>query len=915
VLANLRKSIERGAPWPGAVLGGIVSLIVAFLFACGAPPVDRADLAAVDYFFRSRERVVASPELVLVKYDDNAVRLEGPPTRASWARVARALSHLGAKRVALDVSFPDQQTPETSLLAAVASWSGRIMVVYTFEAAFEGPKLPHADRILPVLDAEPAADAAAIAAQTGLEAAAIARDLPELRWYAIWKRVGTMLAEKPELTAGECAAQLLKSPDETVAKVISVAHTAHRTMNDLAWRRVPIRIEGMPRDVPGFGTVRLVPPALVKSLAGAGHANTPTRDSDGVLRRAPLLIATQHGPMVYMGLELAAQALEDEAHRSEFVVSPRVLTLRQLDRKTGAETRRVDFPLSGRGTSLSEWPAWPERQALPMLKLIEYDKARYDTRFDNLDATVKALGAEAYPHWEAFQKRWKEEVWSPEFDRILDETEAQAVRDLRGDAEALAKQAAEKRDQAGKAPPSRRPAFIKEAERLDGVAAERRKAADALGDHTRIAAQVRPLVEGRLCVVGNAATSLGDIWSTPLGEVPGMDLHGNVASMALDRTTLAYAARWVNLVYIALAGLAAALGVTWLGTMRAAGVAVVVAVLSIVLGVQIGQRAAVLLSGAGPLAAVAAAFTMGLGWRELVTRRSQRQLRKELERRYSPELVEMIVKEPELLQRPRKLAASIFFSDIKGFTSISEGMRPEQLVAYMNRYHDRMTQLLKQERAYVDKYIGDGIMALFGAPIEYPDHAISACRAALKNIEATKQLSGEFEREGLPPISIRIGLNSGEIVAAYVGAADRADYTAIADAVNLAARLEGANKFYATAIMAGEATYELAREKFWFRELDLIRVVGKKVGVKVYELIGERDGGVSRMGKEFQETYDAAISAFRGRHWSDAAALFSRCVELRPHDTPSNIHLGRVQGFVMNPPPDDWPGIFDLTSK
>ena len=769
-----------------------------------------------------------------------------------------------------------------------------------------------------------------------MDRTAFESDLPDFRRYALWKRTGDLLAREPALSFGELRDKALSDAARHPAVVAELlwAYHAQKTVV-LAWRgRVPIRIESMPGDVPREGTTRPVLFELAERLADVGHANTPTRDSDGVLRRIPLLLDTEHGPIVYMGAEMAAKSFEDAAHRAEIVISRGAVSVRQLDRAGGTVTREVTLPLAKSGTTVCGWPEWPSAQKLTLLKLIEFDRALYRTRLENLDRVIgEALKAqpeglpESYTGWAALRAAWRavespqggEEIAPPEriveLDRRLDATAALVLGDCRVAADALAKEAIETREKAKTAPARTKPSFERKAEELEKSAAERRGWAERLEAPDRIAAELRPLARGKLAIIGGSATSLGDIWSTPLGEVPGVDVHGNAASMVLTGRDVRYAPAAMNLVYVAAFGFLAVLGVTYWPTGRSAALAAALMAVSLVVFAQAGLRASLLLSGAGPLMAIAAAYTTGLAYRELVTRRSQRQMRKELERRYSPELVELIVRDPELLKRPRKLVASIFFSDIKGFTGISEGMEPEKLVAFMNRYHDRMTHILKEERAYVDKYIGDGIMALFGAPLEYPDHAISCCRAALRNVEATRKLSEQFVAEGLPAITIRVGLNSGPIIAAYVGAADRADYTAIADAVNLAARLEGANKFYSTAIMAGEGTVALAKEQFWFRELDIIRVVGKRKGVRVYELLGERDGGQSRFGKDFHDTYEAAMSAFRERNWTLAASLFGRCLELKPSDIPSTIHESRAQGFAMNPPPAEWDGVFELASK
>jgi len=912
--------VKRDAPGLGLALGGAAALLIALLFAFRIPPLDRADLAAVDYFAKYRGSPPVSPDVLLILYDDNTVRgLRERPNRLRWAQALRGLHNLGARFVAFDVFFPDEarSQADTELLTRLAAAFGRMEAVYEFEPPFVAPMLKDADRLLAVLKEDVSLDAATAAAKSGIEARHFETDMAELRRYAVWLRVGAITAEEPMLDLGAVTAKLLQEPARlpAIARQIAEAFSSHKSMSLVARRRVPIRVESLPTGLPSAGTVKYVPLQLAAQLLSVGHANTPTRDSDGVLRRAPLLLSTPHGPMTYMGLEAAAQSFQDDAHRAEIVLERSAIRIRQLDRATGAETKVSVLPLAWNGSALTDWAEWPAAQKLTMLKMIEYDLARYQTRVENIaTALANAEAPELKRRWADFEERWKS-GWTLELDAALDGLETDVVAALRSDADACAAQADEKRKQAAGAPPARRPMFEKEAQRLDGVAVQRRQNVKEITLYRTIEVELKPLVAGKLCIAGAAATSEGDIWSTSRGEIAGVNVHASVANMVLMSRSLRYAPAGLNLVYVALIGVIAAWGVTYLPTLKSAAVSLGLVVIACVVYVQVGAHGSVLLSGAGPLASIAAAFTVSLAWRELVTRRSQRQMRKELERRYSPELVELIVRQPELLQRPRKLTATAFFSDIKGFTTISEGMKPEELISYMNRYHDRMTQLLKSERAFLDKYMGDGIMALFGAPLEYPDHAILGCRAALKNIEATKKLSEEFVKEGLPPISIRIGLNSGEIVAAYVGASDRADYTAIADAVNLAARLEGANKYYATSIMTGEATYLLAREKFFFREIDCIRVVGKKLGVRVYELLGEREGGKTRFDREFLETYDAAMSAFRERNWSVAATLFGKCVELRPEDTPSNIQYGRAQGFVMNPPPAEWNGVFELTAK
>jgi adenylate cyclase len=241
-------------------------------------------------------------------------------------------------------------------------------------------------------------------------------------------------------------------------------------------------------------------------------------------------------------------------------------------------------------------------------------------------------------------------------------------------------------------------------------------------------------------------------------------------------------------------------------------------------------------------------------------------------------------------------------------------MHADVLFPFINRYLDRQTVALKAHQAFVDKYIGDGIMALFGIPVPTPDHARNACLAALDCQAALKPLNAEFKLEGLPQIKARIGIHSGEVSAGNVGSLDRSNYTVLGDNVNLAARLEGANKEYDTSVMISEATWALVTGKFVVRELDRIRVVGKKNAVRIFELIAVA-GGELPMDPAFLEAYAQALGAFKDRRWAEAIGGFQKAMELKPGDAPSKTYIERAKVFQLMPPAADWEGVFDLTSK
>lgn len=274
-------------------------------------------------------------------------------------------------------------------------------------------------------------------------------------------------------------------------------------------------------------------------------------------------------------------------------------------------------------------------------------------------------------------------------------------------------------------------------------------------------------------------------------------------------------------------------------------------------------------------------------------------------------VVDQILKDPKMLELGgAKREVTAFFSDIAGFTSISEKMEPGQLVNFLNRYLDDMTTVILNQHGTLDKYEGDAIMAFWGAPIPATDHAKNACLAALENQKKLAEFRQECEKQGLPSIHIRIGINSGDVIAGNMGSETRFDYTIMGDNVNLASRLESINKQYGTEVMISEMTYEQIKEDFVCRELDQIRVKGKDQPVRVYELIGKK--GEVESGKEsIIKLFAEALDLYRKKDFNTAMQKFSAV----PNDPPSQVFVDRCAEFIKNPPAANWDGVYTFTVK
>jgi adenylate cyclase len=277
-------------------------------------------------------------------------------------------------------------------------------------------------------------------------------------------------------------------------------------------------------------------------------------------------------------------------------------------------------------------------------------------------------------------------------------------------------------------------------------------------------------------------------------------------------------------------------------------------------------------------------------------------------------VVDEIMRHPEEIKLgSEQREVSVFFSDVAGFTTISEHCN-KALVDMLNTYLSAMTDTLLQYRGNVNKYLGDGIMALFGAPVGEPHHATLACYAALDCQRMLAQRRQAWQAQGFPELTTRIGINSGPLVLGNMGSEKRMEYTVMGDSVNLASRLEGANKFYHTRILLGARTYELARNDIEAREVDRLRVKGKQAPVVVYELLG-RKGELTPQTQQVVKAFDEGLAAYKQRNFVMARRCFEEALHLEPADGPSQEYMERVKAYLVSPPPLDWDGVYEAASK
>ncbi|MGB6430807.1 MAG: adenylate/guanylate cyclase domain-containing protein [Candidatus Acidiferrales bacterium] len=432
--------------------------------------------------------------------------------------------------------------------------------------------------------------------------------------------------------------------------------------------------------------------------------------------------------------------------------------------------------------------------------------------------------------------------------------------------------------------------------------------------------------KGKIVLVGASATGIGDLRSTPYGglDYPGVEIHANVIDNILNRHSLKRGPKQVawDIALIFFFGIPVGVwlafgGPRWLWAPLLLLVPFAFGVYDAFLHdwwLNFTMPALLLVSNVGLVAL----------YRALIEEKEKRKVRGAFQQYLSAEVIRRLLESPELLE-PRRTEITVMFSDVRGFTTISEKLDAQELAALLNQYLNDMTRIVFDRGGTLDKYIGDAVMAFWGAPIEQSDHAANACRAAVEMMQRLAPLQRQWQSEGKPHLDIGIGLNTGAASVGNMGSALRYGYTALGDTVNLASRLEGLNKDYGTHILVSETTFEQVTDEtaaqadgaqFVFRELDLIRVKGKTQPVGLYELIGERDAlGDSADLDERLAQFARGRALYRERRWAEAQSVFASIAERWPDDGPARVFRDRCESYLIEEPEPGWDGVFTMTHK
>ncbi|MBI2863238.1 MAG: adenylate/guanylate cyclase domain-containing protein [Chloroflexi bacterium] len=439
-------------------------------------------------------------------------------------------------------------------------------------------------------------------------------------------------------------------------------------------------------------------------------------------------------------------------------------------------------------------------------------------------------------------------------------------------------------------------------------------------DVLRDAADLKPLKD-RVVLIGVAALGYADDYWTPASigrKMSGVEVTANAVETILRPAFLRPVGSAANAVLIIVLSLLSGVAAVHFRIVRAAIAAVVLVILYFLGSFTLFDGGIVANLVYPPLAPLLA-FGVIVIYRVLFVEADQRAARRLLAGYLSPAVMAEVLKDPDRLHLGgEKRQMTILFSDIRGFTTYSEQMESGALASLLNEYLTEMSAVVFEQEGVVDKYIGDGLMAFWGAPMSQEDHARRACLAALGMMRRLRELHRRWQERGIPAFNIGIGINSGIVSVGNMGSKERFSYTVIGDAVNLASRIEGLTKLYGTGIIASEATLKLAGEDVDRRFLDLVAVKGKHEPVAVYELAQPADGdeaGVRTDRRELRRLYDEGLQLSAERRWQEAIATFQRIQKDWPDDGPSAFHLQRCRELAENPPPAEWDGVYVAKSK
>ncbi len=981
-----RRSWLKRRGW-GLAAGVAATLLTCLAYRIGW--LQRVDHFSYDLHCRYLSSVQAHPSIVLIDIDDNALyRIERWPWgRSTLAKLVRTLGELNARAILLDMTFPEPQRPGIDHPAWGKDHDVDVPVETLGDGSIEDIKILH--------DQELAAAIAQVGCVfvgmhgrlwhrlpageiTGWKPVPHEAWLPDAKRWAARRLARRFLDDNPNATWPDFHATALPgrrfddlSADREDLLRAFRAVGAIRTLLP-RWPRVPDVLTGRLERI-----YDLSPPILpiAEAARGVGSVVFNPADTGGVVRDVPLLLDYGGRLIPHVALAVAADLLDIDLSQTELEDDTLIFRDRQ-----GSQTWRMQIDARGQSPlswhlpaaqkGLSAQPVDPLRADwlgsfephIPVTRVMKIvatkDAILHNERYMGLRLArlVELQFLETPGEYERYARQVRQrnrarsknplpygrgsgiggrgsDIGAAELEARIDRFEAQAIDWFRymrticeDDSTTEGEQDPQCAEIAALLPYLSEEARANHRRQQTALAAE----ADVLAD------DLRPRIDGKVCLVGFTATSVADFIATPVfAHVPGVIADANIINAFLQNRFVRRASAGANLSLIAFAGLVltilASLRGPWFGV---GSLLAVWAVLS-------GASATAFHTNDYWIASVTACLASALAWaavtvaRQLTEERLRRQIINVLGQYTSPTIAARVADEAagDSFQ-PRRACVTCFFCDLRDFTSLAERVGPERTRQILNPYLSMISDRLIAADALVNKFLGDGVMAFFNAPIlPRPDHALRGCRAAIQCLDAMERLNAmtsvrdslltptvetEFSTERAAEagvkLELKIGIATGEVAVGDFGTEAKKDYTCIGDAVNLASRFESANALFGTQIIADDATRRAATDAFAWRPLGLIRVVGKKRAVQAYTMLGAA-ADVDEADMAYARAFEAALRPFQACQWPEAVAEFNACLVARPGDKAALLYLRRIEALRESPPPQDWDGALELPFK
>ncbi|MCL2381390.1 MAG: adenylate/guanylate cyclase domain-containing protein [Treponema sp.] len=900
------------------IIGAAVTVFFSLAYAVGV--FGHLGNQVYDFFLRFRAERVRDSGVVFLNVDDNAIAYHGvfPWPRSVTADGILRLKEYGLGALIFDIEFIDRghQGVDTIHLSRG--------LPADFDRSFTGIN----SAVMDVFQA--------VGAGT-MDAAGIGEHALSFSEFISGER--DRLFTSVQRVARDNDQYLVQASQLFGRSWVSLNLRAHPLWGEQAERRV-IAEEHLSHPVnaaanvqPGIFVDILPPlPGLALSAQGAGFTNIAI-DEDGIRRRI-FLAQNIHG---HWYLQLAFAPLVHYLGTPELELQRRRMILRDA-RMPDGETRDITIPLDTQGRMMIDWPPQDyfgkfnhvSFAYFALLNQIEADMETY----------IRALSAADFFFFSQFDPSLDQIPFIIgdllELYDVIGETRARALEYACG--ESFDANVHFRRQSRGlirqildTGPEARVNALVPEltetfpwaeAQIYDEaafIAAFSQSLAINLDRYEEIDARMERELRGKFGILGRVDTGTTDIGSNPFwGEYINVGTHGIVLDMILSQTFITPVdEHWRILFTLAFVLLFLLASSKLPPTLRAASgflAAIFVVVSAILLFRFTGVFFSPLITSFVLVSVVVLREIIAYS----VSEREKRFIRKAFSTYVSDEVVKEILADPSRLElggTNRHMTA--VFTDLKGFSTLSEKLAPEALVNILNRYLTAMSDVILSEKGTIDKYIGDAIVAFFGAPVELPGHGLKACHSALTMRRIEKDLSRALMEEKISPTPLltRIGINTGNMVAGNMGTESKMNYTVMGNAVNLASRLEGANKLYGTWILAPDATIQETGGLLLSRRLDRIRVVGIHEPVQIHELVNTQESATAEE-RKLVEVFHEALRCYEKRNWKEAEEGFRESLTLEAEgDSPSGVFIGRCREFMASAPGDDWDGVHNLTEK